>query len=85
MDNIKFFIRKNKICWHIGVSGERVVSMKVYEVMEQYKDYKFIIYRFNDEDCIFEGYNSSCKTWCLNLYVNYFYQLRHKTVVIFLY
>ena len=59
--------------------------MKVYEVMEQYKDYKFIIYRFNDEDCIFEGYNSSCKTWSLNLYVNYFYQLRNKTVVIFLY
>ena len=59
--------------------------MKVYEVMEQYKDYKFIIYRFNDEDCIFEGYNSSCKTWFLNLYVNYFYQLRNKTVVIFIY
>ena len=37
MDNIKFFIRKNKICWHIGVSRERVVSIKVYEVMEQYK------------------------------------------------
>ena len=59
--------------------------MKVYEVMEQYKDYKFLIYRFYDEDCIFEGYNSSCKNWCLNLYVNYFYQLRNKTVVIFLY
>ena len=59
--------------------------MKVFEVMEQYKDYKFLIYSFV-KDCIFEGYNSTCKTWCLNMYVNYFYELsNNKIVVIFLY
>ena len=51
--------------------------MRVYEVMEQYKDYKFLIYSPNDE-CIFKGYRAVCKTWCLNMWVNYFDELSNK-------
>lgn len=58
--------------------------MKVYEVMEQYKDYKFLIYRSVDE-CLFKGYKSVCKSWCLNMWVYDFAELSNKTVVIFLY
>ena len=64
--------------------GEGVVSMKVYEVMEQYKDYKFLIYS-SDGDCLFEGYNVGCNTLYLIMFVKYFYELRNnKIVVIFL-
>ena len=58
--------------------------MKVYEVMEQYKDYKFLIYSSYDE-CLFKGYRAVCKSWCLNMYVYDFAELSNKTVVIFLY
>ena len=57
--------------------------MKVYEVMEQYKDYKFLIYSSNDE-CLFNGYRAVCKSWCLNLYVEKFAEL-YDGVVIFVY
>lgn len=58
--------------------------MKVYEVMEQYKDYKFLIYSSYDE-CLFKGYKAVCKSWCLNMWVYDFAELSNKTVVIFLY
>lgn len=58
--------------------------MKVYEVMEQYKDYKFLIYSSYDE-CLFKGYKAVCKSWCLNMYVCNFDELSNKKVVIFLY
>ena len=58
--------------------------MRVYEVMEQYKDYKFLIYNFLYE-CLFKGYRAVCKSWCLNMYVYEFAELSNKTVVIFLY
>ena len=58
--------------------------MKVYEVMEQYKDYKFLIYSSLDE-CLFKGYSAVCKSWCLNMYVYDFEELSNKTVVIRLY
>ena len=58
--------------------------MKVYEVMEQYKDYKFLIYDFPNE-CIFNGYKAVCRSWCLNMYVDKFGELSNNTVVIFLY
>ena len=61
-----------------------MVIMKVYEVMEQYKDYKFLIYSSLD-DCLFKGYRAVCKSWCLNLYVDKFAELSNNTVVIFLY
>ena len=58
--------------------------MKVYEVMEQYKDYKFLIYSSNDE-CLFKGYRAVCKSWCLNMWVNEFVELSNKTVLIIIY
>lgn len=58
--------------------------MKVYEVMEQYQDYKFLIYSSAD-DCLFKGYRAVCKSWCLNMWVYDFAELHNKTVVIFLY
>ena len=61
-----------------------MVRMRVYEVMEQYKDYKFLIYSFLD-DCLFKGYRAVCKSWCLNMYVYDFAELSDKTIVIRLY
>ena len=52
--------------------------------MEQYKDYKFLIYSSVD-DCLFKGYRAVCKSWCLNMWVYDFAELSNKTLVIFLY
>ena len=58
--------------------------MKVYEVMEQYKDYKFIICS-HDDGCIFNAYRAVCNSWCLNMWVNEFVELSNKTVLIIIY
>ena len=58
--------------------------MRVFEVMDEYKDYKFLIYSSYDE-CLFKGYRAVCKSWCLNMFVYDFAELSNKTVAIFLY
>lgn len=60
------------------------MEIKVYEVMEKYQDYKFIIYS-SVSDCLFKGYKAVCKSWALNMWVYDFAELSNKTVVIFLY
>ena len=58
--------------------------MKVYELMEQYKDYKFLICS-SVYECLFIGYTAVCKSWCLNMWVNEFVELSNKTVLIIIY
>lgn len=59
------------------------MCMRVYEVMEEYQDYKFIVYD-GIGIMIFRGYMAVCKAWCLNLWAENI-SLIHNTVTIFCY